>query len=510
MSDVMDILELDKTQTIENGTKDTILTSDSLRNKFMSTKKKSKVEDKSFSFKKPEGMHRELYALLYADSKDGAPIIPTDVMPSIGNSGGYKQIKAKLGLKKVRPWKWMPFSNPGRTDSFMLHHWRRVADESKEYPFAKFNKTVPIPSYTENEYHQILQTDGWTKNETDHLFALCRRFDLRFFVIHDRWDRDTYQTSRSVEDLKERYYNVCNLLSKSRMTTNGQEVKTKVFDADHERKRKEQLIKLYNRTPEQVEEEQKLLEEFKKIEMRKKEREKKTQDLQKLITAADNNSQSKKLDNSGSVKSSSKSSQRSGRGPGRKRVTHKTSTSSATPTTPGTPSNLLEMSGIKFPEIKTSGTSLRSQRMKLPSSIGQKKMKAIEQLLLELNIELRPMPTEDICNHFNELRSDMVLLYELKQAISNCEYELQTLKHQYEALQPGKQLEIPALLNISNSSKEVAANESAGNISQILEAETPKKSISEVIDVTAGVSTPTRKRRAALEQGNLLRKLKKI
>lgn len=27
---------------------------------------------------------------------------------------GYKQTKAKLGLKHVRPWKWMPFTNPAR------------------------------------------------------------------------------------------------------------------------------------------------------------------------------------------------------------------------------------------------------------------------------------------------------------------------------------------------------------------------------------------------------------
>lgn len=45
-----------------------------------------------------------------------------------------------------------------------------------------------------------------------------------------------------------------------------------------------------------VEEEEKLIEELKKIELRKKEREKKTQDLQKLITAADSNIDSRKAD----------------------------------------------------------------------------------------------------------------------------------------------------------------------------------------------------------------------
>ena len=45
-----------------------------------------------------------------------------------------------------------------------------------------------------------------------------------------------------------------------------------------------------------VEEEEHLIAELKKIELRKKEREKKTQDLQKLITAADSNIDSKKAD----------------------------------------------------------------------------------------------------------------------------------------------------------------------------------------------------------------------
>lgn len=60
------------------------------------------------------------------------------IFPCLGK--GYKQMKAKLGMRKVRPWKWMPFSNPARTDGAVFHHWRRISDEGKEYPFAKFNK----------------------------------------------------------------------------------------------------------------------------------------------------------------------------------------------------------------------------------------------------------------------------------------------------------------------------------------------------------------------------------
>ena len=43
-----------------------------------------------------------------------------------------------------------------------------------------------------------------------------------------------------------------------------------------------------------------------------------------------------------------------------------------------------------------------------------KKSKAIENMCSELGLETQPPCTEEVCAEFNELRSDMVLLYELK------------------------------------------------------------------------------------------------
>ena len=63
-----------------------------------------------------------------------------------GKDKGYKQMKAKLGMRKVRPWKWMPFSNPARRDGLILYHWRRLADEGKDYAFSKFNKKLELPN----------------------------------------------------------------------------------------------------------------------------------------------------------------------------------------------------------------------------------------------------------------------------------------------------------------------------------------------------------------------------
>jgi len=51
----------------------------------------------------------------------------------------------------------------------------------------------------------------------------------------------------------------------------------------------------------------------------------------------------------------------------------------------------VESTGIKFPDMKGSGVSVRSQRMKMPANVGQKKIKGVEQLLQELAVgELPP------------------------------------------------------------------------------------------------------------------------
>lgn len=106
----------------------------------------------------------------------------------------------------------------------------------------------------------------------------------------------------------------------------------------------------------------------------------------------------------------------------------------------------VESAGIKFNDLRGTGISARSQKMKLPANVGQKKAKALEQALLEYKLDPAPPPTEEICVAFNELRSDLVLLSELRTALATCTFELESLKHQYESACPGKSLNIPALL----------------------------------------------------------------
>lgn len=50
--------------------------------------------------------------------------------------------------------------------------------------------------------------------------------------------------------------------------------------------------------------------------------------------------------------------------------------------------------------------------------------------------ELNPIPTEEVCILFNELRNDIIVLNEIKNALSTCMFEIQSFKHQYEAYKP--------------------------------------------------------------------------
>lgn len=317
-------------------------------------------------------------------------------------------------MKKVRKWAWTQFSNPARADGARFCHWQRVTDDPKEYPFAKLNRQLSIPTYTLNEYNTHLRNNAkWNKAQTDYLFEMAQRFDTRFIIMKDRWEKD--KGEKTVEDIKERYYEVVGILQKLRGGGAGDK-KIYVFDAEHERKRKEQLKKLFERTQAQIEEETMLQHEMRKIEARKKEREKKTQDLQKLISQVDQQSEQATATTPQARKQEKKLNKK--KVPVQQKMTKADVVST------------LETANIRFGEgvSKGTGITMRSQKMKLPANFGQKRTKALEQMLSEFKVDPNPPAIEEICTAFNELRSDMILLHEIRTALQSSEFELETLK----------------------------------------------------------------------------------
>ncbi|KAF8592184.1 hypothetical protein K439DRAFT_1400961 [Ramaria rubella] len=227
---------------------------------------------------KPEGISRELYSLI----GDNAPSLA-----AVQRAKPKLKQKPDLGHGKVR-WEWRPFTNNARTDGLRLGHWEKTKDEQPaEYPFAKFNTTSNVYSYTDEEYTTLLEEEDWTKEETDYLFALTKEYDMRFYVISDRYDFPGGR-ARTLEDLKARYYSVCRKLIRSRPWNGDEASKTTLlhsyeFDKERERTRKMYVASLFARTPEQIAEEEGLYIEIKRLEQNERRFAKEREELMKTV-----------------------------------------------------------------------------------------------------------------------------------------------------------------------------------------------------------------------------------
>ncbi|MFH4979983.1 hypothetical protein AB6A40_006692 [Gnathostoma spinigerum] len=440
-------------------------------------KNKKRSSRSDAHFKKPEGMHRELYNLLSQDrEKNLAALIPT-----ASKNSGYRNQKARIGLRHARPWEWRPFVNEARTDGLRLSHWQRVdkLDTAHPYPFARFNKVINIPVYTNEEYDKYLTSNKWTKEDTAYLFELCRRFDLRWVVIADRWEGSVKKT---MEEMKDRFYNVVNEINSARET----ETEPLCYDAEHEKRRKEQLIKLWDRTEEQVEEEEMLLAELKRIEVRKRERERKAQDLQKLITATER----------APVSPASTSNTLSpAAGSLKRKACHrnKASTSALSHSSSGILPT--EHSTLRFPEFRSAGAHLRSQEMKLPTNIGQKKLKNIETVIDRLKLDPMPVGAEEIVLSYNEFRASVILLQELKHALQTAEYELESLRTRYTTA-TGETFEIEPRMRVSGSVMDSTDNDNARSLGM----PTSSRVITEMLEISTSLPQAVRRRKATTPQ----------
>lgn len=66
MADIRDILDIE--QPASEVTRESIIHGDKIKKKYVTAK----------AVKRPEGMHREVFALLYNDNKELPPLLPTD------------------------------------------------------------------------------------------------------------------------------------------------------------------------------------------------------------------------------------------------------------------------------------------------------------------------------------------------------------------------------------------------------------------------------------------------
>ncbi|KAG2230385.1 hypothetical protein INT48_004196 [Thamnidium elegans] len=367
--------------------------------------------------KRPDGISRELYSLI-----GGAPPVAF-VKPTF---------KAKFKTKKkATPWVLTPFLNPARTDGLVLQHWLKAEEaEDQEYPFAKFNKVIDIIEYTEDDYEKYLTDTDWSKEETDYLFELCRQYDLRFPVIEDRYEFEN--KTRTMEDLKDRYYSVYRKLilqgrgpiSNDYIPDRQALVQQYAYDKNKEVERKNALIMLMNRTKEQVEEEEALFVEAKRIELNEsrlaRERESllnslQLEQIQQIPSTPSTPLHGNSPTSAGGVLSS----------PGGIGITGGTAG--------GTHSSELKKKKKSIHDDKkgqshehkkeklTPGVYIRSQKLPIVKPTMQAK---VLKVLEEMGIGPRPiMPTNHVCQKFEFLQNSILNMFELKKIVDKTEAE---------------------------------------------------------------------------------------
>ncbi|KAF8742882.1 SANT/Myb-like domain of DAMP1, partial [Rhizoctonia solani] len=223
--------------------------------------------------RKPDGISREVYALI----GDNSPtLVQNYAAPKLKQKPTFGRSQAEKPKEEEKPatkWEWREFSNGARTDGLKLKHWTKISPEEETnstYQFEKYNVTPTIYTYSTDEYNKLLQDPDWSREETDYLFQIAREYDVRFFVMYDRYEFPGGKERTLEQDLKHRYYGVCRKLLRHRPWGGEEATKSQLlgsfsFDKDRETTRKEYLKGLFNRTPAQIAEEEALYIEMKRL-----------------------------------------------------------------------------------------------------------------------------------------------------------------------------------------------------------------------------------------------------
>jgi len=415
------------------------------------------------------------------------PIVPTFTSASTNKGTSSKDdITVKVGNKMIssskpaRPWTWAPFCSSSRTDGALFSHWVRANVEYTDYPYAKFDIHLDPVSYTDDDYEVLLKNDGWTKSETDKLLDLCRIYELRWPVIHDRWiefydsssseqheNMSTTTPLRRVTDLQERYYSVAATLAQARIRQEAVvEVQTltnaqydpnvqntpekvdqnlletaaaralataaptaqplipnlgtgstnKSFDALSERERTMQIDRMWRRSKEEEQEEMDLRRELRDIDAQLR----KLKKLGGHVLAAAGN----RIATSGGI-SSSTSAAAAGR------LTSRSVTPIPGSTIVDNPELLEQSFSSTAPQPMAQNPYLQSGRFIPPaaggsSGINKTLLVRMQQVLTELKIPTRPLPTKQVCDLYDAVRKDILTLITLQKMVLQKEGTLQT------------------------------------------------------------------------------------
>lgn len=138
----------------------------------------------------------------------------------------------------------------------------------------------------ENDNSDIIEEDSgplpWTYDETKLLFQYCKDFELKWFVINDRFPA---KYGRTLEDLEEQFYAMCVKIMSYKAIGNPTLIDSlRAFSKPAEIERKNYLSNLLRRTPTEIAEESLLVIEARRFEMAAK---KMLQERANLLTLLD-------------------------------------------------------------------------------------------------------------------------------------------------------------------------------------------------------------------------------
>ncbi|XP_058082934.1 SWR1-complex protein 4 [Magnolia sinica] len=354
------------------------------------TPQDKKPRSQKDSHRKPDGVSREVYAL----TGGLGPL-----MPSLDAS--HLKRRPPSDKEKVT-WQWLPFTSSARADTLQLYHWVRVVNSippTGDYSFAKYNKSVDIVKYTDEEYEKHLTDPMWTKEETDQLFDLCERFDLRFIVIADR-----FPSSRSVEALKSRYYAVSRALLVARAPSpgdvSGHPLVKESYNMSQEVERKRALSMIFSQTKQQERKDAEILAEAKRIA--------ESRMLSKAAEEAE-----LPVDETVGPESTEKAAIP---------VESVSPSSNAQPTT--TQDSASVPASLRMLRVYLRTHALDQMVQAASTSAGLRTTKRVEQTLQELGIHLKPkVPTKAVCAEHLELRKEILTLLNLQKQVQYKEAE---------------------------------------------------------------------------------------
>ncbi|KAI8593039.1 hypothetical protein BDZ88DRAFT_448583 [Geranomyces variabilis] len=408
--------------------------------------------------KKSDGMARELLSLV-----GGAP-------PLVLVKKKYKARPNFSKQTKAAEWVWRKFSNPARTDKLELQHWVKATD-NEDYYFAKFNKPLEIIRYDDVEYESIVKplkylgASSWTREETDYLYSLLLQYDLRWYVVADRYEWEG--STRSIDDLKERYYAISHALLTARNAA-ASEITSYVFNKAHEVERKKNLEILYARTKEQIDEEEKLFYELKRREAKEERMAKERDAVWHLLRENEHKGVAVQRELAGLSatggllsgahaaagghavvdKNLEKLKKRKIGGSSRRSLSEDggsvgPATSGANAESPGLTSSARKKSRVKdelhatpepdadpSPMMRKMGAGVfaRSQKIPPPKPVN---LARITEMMHELGVKhtAKPhMPTAAICDKFFELQTNGQIILEIKKASDRLDFELDKLR----------------------------------------------------------------------------------